>query len=401
MNVAFIAYEYPPYSFGGISSFSEDLSLSLSSAGIKITVIGLSYLRTITKEIINPNLTVIRVPTFNFPPRHLWWQTSNCNLIVNLLTKLSPDLIHSNSLVATLPLRAYKKVSEVPQIVTIHGYNRRILEILFANKELLQPKDFFAYVFFEPLYDMLLKIDLDISDCAVAVAQHLKNDLQNRFKMADMTTIHNGIAVEPDFSNNQVTGVSWEKPFDCLPKRSTTKIAYVGRLFCTKGIKYALNAFSALVRLHHPKNLEFNIYGDGPLKGVVQKFIRSKESAGMVHYHGYLPRSQVMTELQKSDIVVFPSLYEACPVALLEALNLAKAVVVNNMSWSEEFIEDRVNGIRVNTCDPIAFADSLFELINNRELRERISRNARKDIEKYSISKVAMLYANIYQKLLN
>ena len=365
-----------------------------------MTVISLSYLRTITKEIINPNLTIIRVPTFNFPPRHLWWQTGNCNLIVNLLTKLNPDLIHSNNLVATLPLRAFKKVSSVPQIVTIHGYNKKILEILFANnKKLLQPSDFFAYVFFEPLYDKLLQMDIETADCAVAVAQHLKNDLQNRFKMANVTSVYNGITVEPFFSNEHITDVDWEGYSVCSHKKRKTRIAFVGRLFWTKGITYAMNAFSVLMRLYHPKDIEFNIYGDGPLKGSVRKFVKSKESAGSVHYYGYLPRNEILKELRNSDIVIFPSLYEACPIALLEALNLGKAVVVNTMPWSEEFIEDRINGLRVNTCNPITFADSLFELIENRELRERISRNARRDIEKYSISKVTMMYANIYQNL--
>ena len=400
MKVAFVAYEYPPYSFGGIGSFSRDLSLGLSSAGVKITVIGLSHLRTITKEIINPNLTVIRVPTLNFPPRHLWWQTGNHNVIVKLLTKLSPDLIHSNGLVATLPLRTFKGVSGVPQIVTIHGYNQKILEILLANnRKLFQPRDFFAYVLFEPLYDMLLQIDVKTADCVVAVAQHLKNDLQRRFKMANMTTVHNGIEVEPGLSDEYDADVGGKEQAVGLSRKRTTRIAYAGRLYWLKGITHAMNAFAALMRLHHPDNVEFNIYGDGPLQGEVRKFAASDESAGLVRYHGSLPREQLIAELRNNDIVLIPSLYEACPVVLLEALALGKAVVVNSMPWSEEFIEDRVNGLRVDTRDPVAFANGLFELIDNWELREQISQNAKKDVEKYSISNVTRMYASIYQGL--
>lgn len=402
MKVAFLAYEYPPYSFGGIGSFSEDLSKGLSSAGIGITVLCLSHLRTITKEIINPNLTIIRVPTINFPPRHLWWQTGNCNLIVNLLTKLDPDLIHSNSLVATLPLRAYRKISETPQIITIHGYNRKILEILLANnKKLLQPSDFFTYVFFEPLYDLLLQMEMESADCAVAVSQHLKSDLQNRFTRTNLKCVYNGIAVEPFFSNVHSTDKCRKDQSVFFGKKRPVRIAYIGRLFWTKGIIYAINAFLVLMRLHHPQDIEFNIYGDGPLKGTVRKLIKSKELSSFVHYHGQLPRNQILIEMRKNDIVLFPSLYEACPMALLEALNLGKTVVVNNMPWSEEFIKNRINGIRLNTCDPVAFADGLFELIVNRELRDRISEKARDGIAKYSISEVTNMYANIYQSLIH
>ena len=395
-----MAYEYPPYSFGGIGSFSKDLSLALSLAGIKLTVIAFSHHRTITIENVNTNLTVVRVPALNFPPRHLWWQACNRNLIVSLLSKLAPDLIHSNSLVASLPLQTVKKSLDIPQIMTIHGDNKKILEITLKNTKSLHPYDFLQYVCFEPLYEKLLQKEMETVDCAVAVSCHLKNDISDRFKTANIKSVYNGIDLGSFLANRNTSEVTDSEMVTGGSQKKNVRIAYVGRLYWIKGVTYALKAFAVLMRLPGLRNVELNIYGDGPLRTTVKKFAeRSQSSACKVHYCGVLPRDQLLIELLNSDIVIFPSLYEACPMALFEALSLGKAVVVSNMPWSKEFIEHKVNGLRVDTLDPETFAESLFELIRDNELRERVSKNASHAIEKYSMSNTVSMYLNIYKNL--
>jgi glycosyltransferase involved in cell wall biosynthesis len=401
LKIAFLAYEYPPYSFGGIGSFSKDLTQGLSLAGIEVVVIAFSPLRTITRENVNAHLTVIRVPGFNFSPRHFWWQTCNRHVIRNLIRTINPDLIHANSLVATLPLQITKEVFDVPQIVTIHGDYRRIREIYFANSDkLLQPRDFFTYILFEPLNEQLLLIETKTVDCVVAVSRHVKYELSSRFKNVNLATIYNGVTIEPSISAENVNEYGALEATTFGRKDRKVRIAYIGRLFWIKGITFALNAFARLMRLYHPQNVEFSIYGDGPLKGIVKKFVKSHESSNPIHYYGEVSRSQIINQLREIDIVVYPSLYEACPIALLEALSFGKAVVVNNMSWSEEFIKDRHNGLRVDTCNPTDFAKSLFELIENKELRIQISQNARKDVQNFSVSNEICQYINLYQNLL-
>ncbi len=401
MKIVFLAYEYPPYYFGGVGSFSRDLSVGLSLSGIKLTVIAYSHLRTITKETVNDNLTILRVPIFDFPPQHLWWQTINRNLLVKLLSKIAPDLIHSNSIIATLPLQTIRRVSDTPQIVTVHGDHKKFLEILLKNNtNLLRPTDFLQYVCFEPLYEKLLHMEMDTADCVVAVAQHVKNDLSNRFKAANLLAVHNGIKCDPVFPARTDIEAGVSGDVVSKQKRKTIRIAFVGRLFWMKGITHSLNAFSTLMRLYHPQNVELNIYGDGPLKGLVRRFIKSQQSLGSVHYYGQLPRHQLMKELQNSDIVIIPSLYEACPMILLESLSYGKAIVVSDMPWSAEFIEDGINGLRVNTRNPENFAESLMKLIDDIELREIISKNGAHLVEKYSMSNTVKLYKKIYTDLL-
>jgi glycosyltransferase involved in cell wall biosynthesis len=397
----FLAYEYPPFIFGGVGFFSKELAKTLSSQNVELTVVSFSRLKEPSSERINANLRVIRIPIINFPPRHFWWQLRNRNFIAKLIGRLSPDVIHANSTLASLPLQAVQKELDIPKIVTIHGDYNRILKIALKYSRKMLPYDFLTYVASAPLYESLLQTEMKVVDFAVAVSKHVKSDISERFKSVKITSIYNGLDVNDILSFKDKLKFKSNQTFRKSPN-AKIRIAYFGRLFWVKGVTYLLRAFAYILNKFGLRNVELHVYGDGPLRSSVLKCVKGSANGGnRVFYHGVQNRLDVFREMLRSDMVVFPSLYEACPMALIEALALGRPVVVSNMPWSKEFVKHGVNGVSTNVLDSGAFAFTLAELARNKEDRERISRNATQDVKKYSILNTVSMYKDVYSQLSN
>jgi glycosyltransferase involved in cell wall biosynthesis len=392
LHVAFIAYEYPPYLFGGVGAFSTELVKALSHSNIKLTVIAGHKQRAISTEKSCPNCEIIRFPILDLPPRHLWWQIGNYNIVSKLLSKIRPDIIHLNNAVASLLLKKIKKELNVPVLVTMHGDHAQILKIALKHVTLMEPYDFLTYIYFAPLQEKLLQIDFENVDYVVAVSNHVKRDIASRFNLGNIGMIYNGI------DTNSLKLHRQEGDVNKVGKKRVIKITFAGRLYWVKGIMYALKAFTYLIKHHNISGAELHIYGDGPLRNKIVKYALKFRS---IKYHGALPRDLFLKELSCSDIVILPSLYEACPMILFEANALHKPVLVSKMPWSAEFVEHGISGLKTDVCNIKDFAEALLELIENETLRKILSDNAFKGLKKYDISNTASLYLDLYRNLTN
>jgi glycosyltransferase involved in cell wall biosynthesis len=115
---------------------------------------------------------------------------------------------------------------------------------------------------------------------------------------------------------------------------------------------------------------------------------RENETAGRTLPSNVSARSYSYRELRdlyaSSSFVVVP-LYEndfqAGVTTILEAMAMAKAVIVTRTSGQRNVIEDGVNGIYVPAGDPRALRSAIVNLLEYPEEAIRLGRNARKTIE--------------------
>ena len=112
-------------------------------------------------------------------------------------------------------------------------------------------------------------------------------------------------------------------------------------------------------------------------------------------------RQDVPELLASSDIFVLPSLWEAFPIALLEAMSMGKAVIGTNVDGTPEIIENRKNGILINV-ERIEqeLKTALIELCLNSDLRKTLEKNAVDSIyNKYNVETLARKNEEIYSQL--
>lgn len=172
-------------------------------------------------------------------------------------------------------------------------------------------------------------------------------------------------------------------------------IIAVGRLTEQKG-------FDLLIKVWEKVEAEMNdwtlnIYGEGELRGQLQKMIQEKKLRN-IHLRGYT--DNIEEKYLESSIFALTSRYEGYVLVLIEAQ--AKGLPCISFDCKEgpsEIIDDGVNGFLIEEGDIEEYSKKLMILMRDISLRQRFSENARKDLEKYDIRNILCEWEKIFYNL--
>ena len=124
------------------------------------------------------------------------------------------------------------------------------------------------------------------------------------------------------------------------------------------------------------------------------KEINKKGLKGYVKFLGALKHEKALEQIAQSDICLFlfpdsKELRYIYPIKVFEYMALGKPIIATNLKGVSRIIKNRKNGILVNNVDELV--DSILELYYNEDLRDKLGRNALKDVSQYDWEKI-----NIY-----
>jgi glycosyltransferase involved in cell wall biosynthesis len=95
------------------------------------------------------------------------------------------------------------------------------------------------------------------------------------------------------------------------------------------------------------------------------------------------------------DVFVLPSLYEGLPLALLEAMSMARRVVATRTGQVADVL-DGLPAELVEPGDPLALAEAMRRAMSSpadaARLRERV-------VQRYSLARMADAYAGLYREV--
>jgi glycosyltransferase involved in cell wall biosynthesis len=101
-------------------------------------------------------------------------------------------------------------------------------------------------------------------------------------------------------------------------------------------------------------------------------------------------------------MLVFPSLIEVFGLVLLEAFEAKKPVLISDVSPSNEIVENAIEGFILPPVDAKNWADKIFFLLQNKDVREVMGRKGRQKVEtKYDIRQIAERFETLYGNLLS
>jgi len=104
--------------------------------------------------------------------------------------------------------------------------------------------------------------------------------------------------------------------------------------------------------------------------------------------------------LKKMDVLVSSSLWEGFPQVIIESMVCGVPVVATRSAGGiEEAIRDGVDGILVPSKDVNALSNSIYRLLKDRELRDRLTREAGKKIDRFDSCKIAKEYESVIRAL--
>ncbi|MCL6443486.1 MAG: glycosyltransferase [Alicyclobacillus sp.] len=162
----------------------------------------------------------------------------------------------------------------------------------------------------------------------------------------------------------------------CMEQVRECCIVTVGRITPAKNPDLVVDVLDEL-RKRVP-NSKFVWVGDGELRA---HFEQQCQSRGLqVTVTGWVDRNSVRSWLRQCAIYVQASAWEALPLALLEAMAMAKPVVVSDIVAHRDIIQPEVNGFIAKTA--IQYAHIMEYLIANPEQARVIGLNAWSTVKK-------------------
>lgn len=157
-------------------------------------------------------------------------------------------------------------------------------------------------------------------------------------------------------------------------------IVTVGRLSPEKGHLILLQA----LKLLHDEGVvfELQIIGAGPFDKAIRREAVQLGIDGHVGYTGELLPEEVSKRLAEADLFCLPSFSEGLPVSIMEAMAVGVPVVTTWISGIPELAINEVTALTVPAGNSEALAKALKRMFVDKDLRERVVRNARAEVER-------------------
>ena len=166
------------------------------------------------------------------------------------------------------------------------------------------------------------------------------------------------------------------------------KILCAARLVGYKNVGSIINALSQL-----EYDCKLSIVGEGPLRGDLEKQIKSLGIEGQVSFLGKISRELLQEEMHHSTMFVLISEHEVFGLVYIEAMLQGCIVVASRESGADGIIVDGVNGFLCEAGNCYELAEIILRVARmGSEERKRLSLEAQKTAKRFADSKVAEMY---------
>lgn len=176
------------------------------------------------------------------------------------------------------------------------------------------------------------------------------------------------------------------------------RVIAVGRLDYQKGFDRLVEAWALVQQNEAFRDWRLDIFGQGEWRELLEQMIceRGLQQTARIN----APSKQIGAEYAASSLLVMSSNYEGFPMVMIEAMACGLPVVAFEFKCGpKDIIKDHQNGIRVEEGNIPALADAMMELMQNSELRKRMSLEARKVTETYSEERVMRRWVTLFESL--
>lgn len=327
------------------------------------------------------NVGVIGKVMFTFG---MLWSFKNYRAVQELIRKEKPDIVHIHTFFPLLSpsiLYAAKRVG-VPVVATLHD-TRFVCPCSTSLRGTKLCNDCGDGHYFRMCkYDCFKNSKLQSFLVAGIFRYH-------RIKKSFYTQIDKYICL----NENQITllkGIGFDvqkivKKYNFVPDAefdiSASKIedlperyaVFYGRIGEEKGIRILMQMWDQI------GDIPLVVMGGGPLEDEFKAWADEKKN---VYFLGYTQHDKCLSIVKGGEFVIFPSIwYEGCSMVEIETESLGNALIVTDLGFSAEAIENGVNGYKIPLGDVDGFVERVRYLWNQSEECQRLGANARKDYE--------------------
>lgn len=206
----------------------------------------------------------------------------------------------------------------------------------------------------------------------IAQTQRAKDYKIKHFgKKLNIEVISNAL---PEFASNAI-----------VTKLNNNKIIYVGRFAWEKDPEILIQAMFFVAKKFPDWKLE--MAGTGPLLEPMKVLVEKLNLNSNVFF---LEKVENVSSLyQSASILVLPSVIEGFPNTLIEGMSFGLSCVCFNDIPYEDIITNQIEGCIVTKRTPEFLAATIENLIENKDLREKLGSNAQFSVQRFDKEKIS------------
>lgn len=168
--------------------------------------------------------------------------------------------------------------------------------------------------------------------------------------------------------------------------KAKINLLFISNLFESKGIFILLEAVKAIVEKgEYANEILLNIIGDeGDInKKQLDNYIKTHNLTNLVNYLGVKFNYEKRAYIQKSDIFIHPTMNDAFPLVILEAMDAGLPIISTIEGGIPDMIDQYKNGILVSKGCVDELVLAIEYLISNKEKRDELGKNAQEKFNKH------------------
>lgn len=278
-------------------------------------------------------------------------------------------------------LNLSKTISEIsPDVVVIHTMSKLTPYLLLTGIKAnsLWSYEHVSYEFHSKLYKYFRKVLYHKLDSTLVFTDGQKKIFKKFTKNVNIIKNPTSLTIS-------------SKPYD----KSLKNIISIGRLTTQKGYDMLVESWS-LIGYKYP-DWQLDIYGEGEDKAILSEKIKSLD-VNNIQLKG---NTQDIAKIyDNAAFYVMSSRYEGLPMVLLEAQSTGVPVISFNCpTGPEEVINHNINGILVPANDINKLSEEMERLINDFDLREKLSFNSKIKAKDFSIDSIRKIWMELIDEV--
>jgi glycosyltransferase involved in cell wall biosynthesis len=304
-----------------------------------------------------------------------------------VITRFKPDIIHlHHPFVLSMPAIMYAARLKIPKVLTIHTQYERYAYYVSPIPQLITHEAIRRIIF-----NLADKVDV-----ITTPSQSMKEMISNYRIKKEIVVIPNAIDINIFRKKNEQKVELLKKELQLT--QGDIVILYVGRVSLEKNIDKIIKAL-AIIRDKKIDNFQFIVVGEGTAVKQLKNLADSLKLTERIKFVGAINREMVIDYYQIADVFAFSSTSETFGMVIIEALASGLPVLAVKAPGAVDIIRNGFNGILVED-DISQFAEQLRNLIQNKELRQKLSLNALQNVQHYSTDTVTDQILDLYNKLI-
>lgn len=182
-----------------------------------------------------------------------------------------------------------------------------------------------------------------------------------------------------------------------LSRLNKKRLVCVGRLSQEKGHMDLLRIYRRVNEIRPDWTLD--IIGDGDEKEKLSLYIKDNNLEDKVILHGFQNKDYIDDILHNSSIFLLTSFTESFGIVLIEAMSHGvPCIAFDSAEGARELIDHGENGYLIKDRDISKYVKKVVKLIDDKELRETMGKNAYEEAKAYTGEEVIKMWFDILEE---